>query len=155
MGPGPNPNTASATGPATVARLEHRPLETRRRPEGIRGHGPTSWCWGQAKTHWQNMRGELVAKEKHIPISCQQGFDTIKRRLCTHAMLTTPVWDRDFMIAVDASLVMLLLVWWRRHAVRHEIGSFGIWLCKLALIAFLQAITRYPAAVYAQHVCGQ
>ena len=36
MGPGPNPNTASATGPATMARLEHGPLETRRRPEGIR-----------------------------------------------------------------------------------------------------------------------
>ena len=37
MGPDPNPNTASAIGPATVARLEHGPLETHRRPEGIRG----------------------------------------------------------------------------------------------------------------------
>ena len=32
MGPDPNPNTASAIGPATMARLEHGPLETRRRP---------------------------------------------------------------------------------------------------------------------------
>ena len=37
MGPDPNPNTASAIGPATMARLEHGPLETRRRSEGIRG----------------------------------------------------------------------------------------------------------------------
>ena len=37
MGPDPNPNTASAIDPATMARLEHGPLETRRRPEGIWG----------------------------------------------------------------------------------------------------------------------
>ena len=44
MGPDPNPNTASAIGPATMARLEHGPLETRRRPEGIRGQNG----WGGA-----------------------------------------------------------------------------------------------------------
>ena len=44
MGPDPNPNTASATGPTTMARLEHAPLETRRRPEGIRGQNG----WGGA-----------------------------------------------------------------------------------------------------------
>ena len=53
IGPAPNPNTASAIGPATMARLEQAPLETRRRPEGIRGRmggvGPRSGaplgCW--------------------------------------------------------------------------------------------------------------
>ena len=52
MGPDPNPNTASAIGPATMARLEHGPLETRRRPEGIRGQNgwglvaaPPLGCW--------------------------------------------------------------------------------------------------------------
>ena len=44
MGPDPNPNTASAIGLATMARLEHGPLETRRRPEGIRGQNG----WGGA-----------------------------------------------------------------------------------------------------------
>ena len=44
MGPDPNPNTASAIGPATMARLEHGPLETRRRPEGIWGQNG----WGGA-----------------------------------------------------------------------------------------------------------
>ena len=37
MGPDPNPNTASAIGPATMARLEQAPLETRRKPEAIWG----------------------------------------------------------------------------------------------------------------------
>ena len=31
MGPDPNSNTASAIGPATMARLEHGPLETQAR----------------------------------------------------------------------------------------------------------------------------
>ena len=44
MGPDRNPNTASTIGPATMARLEHGPLETRRRPEGIWGQNG----WGGA-----------------------------------------------------------------------------------------------------------
>ena len=44
MGPDSNPNTASAIGPATMARLEQAPLETRRRPERIRGQNG----WGGA-----------------------------------------------------------------------------------------------------------
>ena len=34
MGPDPNPNTASAIGPATVARLEHAPLKNPHTKEG-------------------------------------------------------------------------------------------------------------------------
>ena len=46
MGPDSNPNTASAIGPATMARLEHGPLETRRRPEGIWADGSDQGNYG-------------------------------------------------------------------------------------------------------------
>ena len=59
MGPDPNPNIASATGPATMARLEHGPLETRRRPEAIRGQNG----WGGASL-WRPP-GVLAAPSAH------------------------------------------------------------------------------------------
>ena len=55
MGPDSNPNTASAIGPATMARLEHGPLETHRRPEAIRGQNG----WGGASLTYDGVPVQL------------------------------------------------------------------------------------------------
>ena len=63
MGPDPNPNTASAIGLATMARLEHGTLETRRRPPLLGAVDSLLKCRGTGRTGSIGMwRGEFSQK---------------------------------------------------------------------------------------------